>query len=147
MTSVLQPLDVSVNKPMKVLLQRRWNERYGGADHSYTATGRMRKPELQDICQWIVDAWAELDPAIIVHAFKKCCISNRMDGTEDDVLWEDFVHRPDSNDDSDNDDEAEEDYYEAFPNTLTDAEFAKLFESDDSDDEFEGFEDADIRAI
>ena len=147
MTSVLQPLDVSVNKPMKVLLQRRWNEWYGGADHSYTATGRMRKPELQDVCQWIVDAWAELDPAIIVHAFKKCCISNRMDGTEDDVLWEDFVHRPDSNDDSDNDDESEEDYYEATPNTLTDEEFAKLFESDDSDEEFEGFDDADIRAI
>ena len=27
-TSVLQPLDVSVNKSMKVMLQRRWNQRY-----------------------------------------------------------------------------------------------------------------------
>lgn len=53
-----------------------------------------------------MDAWAKLDPAIIMHTFKKSCISNRMDETEDDVIWEDFVYRPDSTDDSDNDDEA-----------------------------------------
>ena len=25
---------------------------------------------------------------IIVKSFKKCCISNAMDGTEDDIIWE-----------------------------------------------------------
>ena len=24
----------------------------------------------------------------IIHGFKKCCISNALDGSEDDVLWE-----------------------------------------------------------
>ena len=82
-----------------------------------------------------------------MHTFKKSCISNRMDETEDDVIWEDFVHSPHSTDDSDNDDEAAEDYYNATPNTLRDEEFTKLFESDECDNEFEGFDDADIKAI
>ena len=27
--------------------------------------------------------------SIIVRYFKKCCISNALDGSEDDILWED----------------------------------------------------------
>ena len=27
--------------------------------------------------------------SIIVRSFKKCCISNALDGSEDDILWED----------------------------------------------------------
>ena len=34
--------------------------------------------------------------SIIVRSFKKCCISNALDGSEDDILWED-----DGEDDSD----------------------------------------------
>ena len=30
----------------------------------------------------------------IVKSFKKCCISNAMDGTEDDMLWEDAEETP-----------------------------------------------------
>ena len=30
----------------------------------------------------------------IVKSFKKCCISNAMDGTEDDMLWEDADETP-----------------------------------------------------
>ena len=26
---------------------------------------------------------------VIVRSFKKCCISNALDGSEDDILWED----------------------------------------------------------
>ena len=26
---------------------------------------------------------------LIVRSFKKCCISNALDGSEDDILWED----------------------------------------------------------
>ena len=36
---------------MKVMLHEKWNEWYGSDDHIFTATGRMRKEELQDICQ------------------------------------------------------------------------------------------------
>ena len=154
MTSMLQPLDVSVNKPMKVMLQEKWNDWYGADDHEYTKTGRMKKVELQDICQWIVDAWSELDPHIIVKAFKKCCISNNMDGTEDDALWEHLVQsRQTSTDDADNaadDDEevdfsAENDMYRQIPDPYTEEEYQRLWASDDnSDDEFAGFEEMDV---
>ncbi len=43
----------------------------------------------EDTCwKWVVESWNELSPAVIVKSFKKCSISNAMDGTEDDVLWE-----------------------------------------------------------
>ena len=32
-------------------------------------------------------AWEQIDPAIIV--VKSCCISNNLDGTKDDILFED----------------------------------------------------------
>jgi hypothetical protein len=28
--------------------------------------------------------------SIIVRSFKECCISNALDGSEDDILWEDY---------------------------------------------------------
>lgn len=145
LTSVLQPLDVSIYKPMKVLLQRRWNQWYSEGDHSFTATGRMRKPELEDICQWIVDAWHELDPNIIVKAFKKCCISNNLDGTEDDAIWEDLAKKT-SDTPAEEDEDTTEDYYEETPTGMTDDDMRKFFDSDnDTDDEdFEGFDASDI---
>jgi len=42
----------------------------------------------QEIIQslWIITAWQRISPKLIVKGFKKCYISNRMDGT-DDTLW------------------------------------------------------------
>ena len=93
MTSILQPLDISVNKQMKTILQRKWTEWYASGEHSFTTLGKMRKPELQEICACIVSAWVELDPVVIVRGFKKCCISNSMDGSEDDILFEEFIQK------------------------------------------------------
>jgi hypothetical protein len=36
---------------------------------------------------WIITAWQCFSPEVIMKGFKKCCISNVMDGTEDDMLW------------------------------------------------------------
>lgn len=49
MTSLLQPLDVGISKPMKTSLRRKWNEWISSDDHSFTATGCMRKAELPTI--------------------------------------------------------------------------------------------------
>ena len=46
----------------------------------------MRAATLPTLCEWIVKALDELDVNTIV---KKCGISNRHDGTEDDMLWDD----------------------------------------------------------
>ena len=37
---------------------------------------------------WIRTAWQLISPEVIVKGFKKCCISNVIDGTDDyDMLW------------------------------------------------------------
>jgi len=34
-------------------------------------------------------AWKAIPESIIVRSLKKCCISSALDGSEDDILWED----------------------------------------------------------
>jgi hypothetical protein len=36
---------------------------------------------------WITTAWQHISPEATVKGFKKCCISNAVDGTDDDMLW------------------------------------------------------------
>ena len=57
-------------------------------EKNYTKSGRMRKVDLPMICGWIVKVWEKIPAEIIKRAFLKCCISNNMDGTEDNIIWE-----------------------------------------------------------
>ena len=36
---------------------------------------------------WIITAWQHILPEITVKGYKKCCISNAVDETYDDMLW------------------------------------------------------------
>jgi len=36
---------------------------------------------------WIVTAWQHISPEVTVQGFKKCCISNAVDKTDDVMLW------------------------------------------------------------
>lgn len=88
----------------------------------------MRKPELGDICKSVVDAWKELNAAIIVKGFKKCCISNKVDGTEDDILYKEFIKErrlteaPQETNDDDKD-LTDNNYYTDMYYTVTEKEF------------------------
>jgi hypothetical protein len=42
-----------------------------------------------EVARWMSAAWNAIPESIIVRSFKKCCIRNALDGSEDDVLWED----------------------------------------------------------
>ena len=44
-TSILQLADVSWNKPFKLYIQEKWDSWMVDGQHTYTAAGRMRKPE------------------------------------------------------------------------------------------------------
>jgi hypothetical protein len=48
--------------------------------------------------QWVLAAWKAIPESIIVGSFKKCCISNALDGSEDDILWEDDGEDKDDSD-------------------------------------------------
>ena len=43
-------------------------------------------------------AWKAVSESIIVRSFKKCCISNALDRSEDDILWEDDGEDKDDSD-------------------------------------------------
>ena len=43
-------------------------------------------------------AWKAIPENIIVGSFKRCCISNALDGSEDDILWEDNDEDKDDSD-------------------------------------------------
>ena len=63
-------LDVG-NKPFQVDLKQLFSEELLTGDHALTSADRMK------------------NPSVTVEGFKKCCVSNAVDGTDDDTLWND----------------------------------------------------------
>ena len=95
MPSMLQPLDVSINKPFKDHMRAKWQQWMLAGEHTFTARGHIRKVELEEICRWISAAWNDIPTEMIAKSFRKCCITNAMDVTEDEEIWEeesDSVH-------------------------------------------------------
>ena len=44
---------------------------------------------LSEVVQWVAAAWKAIPESIIIRSFKNHCISNALDGSEDDILWKD----------------------------------------------------------
>ncbi|XP_076740000.1 pogo transposable element with KRAB domain isoform X2 [Maylandia zebra] len=117
LTKELQPLDIGVNRPFKVRLRAAWKRWMTDVDHSFTKSGRQRRASYATICQWIVDAWANMSDGTVVRAFAKAgIISEEPHGTE-----------------SDSDSE------ESEPG-MFDGDLAQLFNSDTEDEDFDGFD-------
>jgi hypothetical protein len=36
---------------------------------------------------WIIIAWQRISPEMTVKGFKKCCVSNTVNGTDGVMLW------------------------------------------------------------
>ena len=88
LTSILQLLDVSLNKPFKDGVRKRWMEWMANGIHEFTATSRQKKPSEELICSWIADAWREIPTDMIESSFLKCGITNRLDGSEGHLVYE-----------------------------------------------------------
>jgi hypothetical protein len=68
-------------------------------EHEFTPTGKTKWPDVEQLCEWIREAWARILPALIEKSFKKCSISNKLNGTEDDYLWDSDPNHASSVDD------------------------------------------------
>ena len=55
---------------------------------TYTPSGKKRAPSKELVLQWINKAWQEIPAEMVVKSFKSCGISNALDGTEDDAVYE-----------------------------------------------------------
>ncbi|CAM4731030.1 unnamed protein product [Leuciscus chuanchicus] len=119
LTKELQPLDIGVNRAFKARMRVAWEQWMTEGEHTFTKTGRQRRATYATICQWIVDAWADISVSTVIQAFTKAGIISELPGNRSDT-------------DSDND--------EREPGRL-DAVVAQLFNSDTEAEEFEEFVD------
>ena len=55
---------------------------------TYTPSGKKRAPSKELVLQWVNKAWQEIPAELVIRSFKSCGISNALDGTEDDAVYE-----------------------------------------------------------
>ena len=55
----------------------------------HTAGGNVKAASLSTMSEWVNESWKGLSLEMVSQSFKKCGISNAIDGSEDDILWED----------------------------------------------------------
>ncbi|KAF4092991.1 hypothetical protein AMELA_G00027200 [Ameiurus melas] len=122
LTKELQPLDVGVNRAFKARLRTAWEQWMTEGEHTFTKTGRQRRTTYATICQWIVNAWADISVSTVVRAFRKAGIVTELLDSSSDA------------------DSINGDFEETEPGML-DPVFAQLFNSDTEEEEFQGFVD------
>jgi hypothetical protein len=98
MTSVLQPMDVSINKPFKDRLRQQYLTWIADPVCELTKTGKIKRAALSEVARWVSAAWKAIPESIIIRSFKKCSISNALDRSKDDILWEDNGEDKDNSD-------------------------------------------------
>jgi hypothetical protein len=98
---MLQPLDVCINRSFKAALKEQYTRWMAAGEHEFTPTGEIKRPDVEQLCEWIIEAWTCISPALIEKSFKKCGISKKLDGTVDDYLWDSDQDHASSVDDDD----------------------------------------------
>ena len=56
----------------------------------YTVTENLWYARISDVCKWMKYVWKNISNNIITYSFKKCGISNALDGSEDDAIYEEI---------------------------------------------------------
>ena len=57
--------------------------------HHVTPTGRVKRALISNVYEWVKNSWQRVKSETIVKSLKKKCgISNALDGSEDDILYE-----------------------------------------------------------
>ena len=79
LTSQLQLLDVSVNKPFKGFMQEEWAKWIEAPIHHITPAGRVNWPSISNVCKRVKNSWQRVKSETIVKSLKKCGINNALD--------------------------------------------------------------------
>ena len=97
-------------------------------------------PELEKkVVEWVeenrksglaVTRRQELSKEMVERSFKKCGISNALDGTEDDLVWEE---------EEDSSQVEEEPDCDVYDDRITPEQWQELFGESDDEEEFHGF--------
>ncbi len=85
LTSICQPLDVTINKPFKDHLRKEWHLWMVNGGAGMTAAGNLRRAKLSDVCGWVKRAWEKIPDEMIIESFKTCKISSSLDGSDSEI--------------------------------------------------------------
>ena len=69
-------------------MQEEWAKWIEAPIHHVTLAGRVKRPSISNVCEWVKNSWQQVKSETIVKSLKKCGISNALYGSEDDILYE-----------------------------------------------------------
>ena len=72
LTSICQPLDASINKPLKDNLRKEWHVWMANGGAGETSAGNLRRARLSDVCLWVKRSWDAISDEIMIESFKTC---------------------------------------------------------------------------
>ncbi|GBB83612.1 hypothetical protein RclHR1_10300001 [Rhizophagus clarus] len=85
LTSICQPLDVTISKPFKDNLRKEWHIWMAGGGVRMTASGNFHRVRLSDVCEWVKHSWDRIPDEMVIKSFKTCRISTSLDGSDDEI--------------------------------------------------------------
>lgn len=137
-TSLVQPADVSWNKPFKTKLRELWTEWMRDTTRKLTKSGKLKAPRRQDVINWISEAWHCVTKETIINSFLYTGIATAMNGSQDHLIRNNI--EPEESP-ADNSEEALEIQKDESMQKIMD-----IFNAP-SDDEFSGFDEDEIDEI
>jgi len=75
LTSHLQLLDVSVNKPFKGFMHEEWAKWIEAPTHHVTLAERVKRPSIYNVCEWVLNSWQRVKSETIVKYFKNMALA------------------------------------------------------------------------
>ena len=66
-------------------MHEEWAKWIEAPTHHVTPAGRVKRSSISNVWEWVKNSWQRVKS---VKSFKKCGISNALDGSEDDISYE-----------------------------------------------------------
>ncbi|GBC09636.1 hypothetical protein RclHR1_00900022 [Rhizophagus clarus] len=69
-------------------VRRLYNNWMKDAIKDYTPSGKIKRPTYSLVANWIKESWDSIDTNMIKRSFKCCGVSNSLDGSEDNLIFD-----------------------------------------------------------
>lgn len=69
-------------------MRQNYNEWMAESVKELTPAGKFKRPSYETVVNWVDISWNAIDVGLIQRSFKCCGISNKRDGTEDNLIFD-----------------------------------------------------------